>query len=240
MLAANSFGPYRTLLRNATYSPMMAVYLSHLKNQARSGTINPDENFAREIMQLFSTGLVQRHLDGSLKLDPSTGLPLATYDQADITEMARVMTGLSFSVRHNLTSAPTYPANTNQRIGTLVTNTDFFTNNGHLWWQSQWTSDLAMFPAPRLQRVHQLHRPHLSGGSRFRLEDPVPRQAGPEGPPHKIVEQRERQRRHRRCPRRAGRSSEHRSVHLPAVDPAAGHIESQPRIHSPGRNEIQG
>lgn len=147
MLAANAFGSYRTLLQKVTYSPMMAVYLSHLKNQARVGTINPDENFAREIMQLFSIGLVQRHPDGSLKLDAATGLPLATYDQADITEMARVMTGLSFGVRHNLTSAATYPTSTNQRIGALVTNTDFFTNNGHLWWQSQWTNDLAMFPA---------------------------------------------------------------------------------------------
>ncbi|MCB1227110.1 MAG: DUF1800 family protein [Verrucomicrobiales bacterium] len=147
MLTANAFGPYRTVLEKVTYSPMMGVYLSHLKNQARNGTINPDENFAREIMQLFSIGLVQRYADGSLKLDAVSGLPIPTYDQGDITEMARVMTGMSFSVRHALTTAATYPTSTQQRIGTLLTNTDFFTNNGHLWWQSQWTSDLGMFSA---------------------------------------------------------------------------------------------
>ena len=92
MLAANAFGPYRTVLEKVTYSPLMGIYLSHLKNQKRSGAISPDENYAREIMQLFSIGLVQRHLDGSLKLDPETGLPITTYDQGDITEMARVMT----------------------------------------------------------------------------------------------------------------------------------------------------
>ncbi|MEY4484763.1 MAG: hypothetical protein RL693_2215, partial [Verrucomicrobiota bacterium] len=54
MLASNAFGSYRTILQNVTYSPMMGVYLSHLKNQAARGTISPDENYAREIMQLFS------------------------------------------------------------------------------------------------------------------------------------------------------------------------------------------
>lgn len=135
MLATNAFGRYRTILEKVTYSPMMGVYLSHLKNQKLNGSIAPDENFAREIMQLFSIGLVQRHLDGSLKLDPATVLPIPTYDQGDITEMARVMTGMSFSKRH--------ASNT----GAVQDNTNFFQGNGHRYWQASWTNDLKMFSA---------------------------------------------------------------------------------------------
>ncbi|MCB1087091.1 MAG: DUF1800 family protein, partial [Verrucomicrobiae bacterium] len=148
MLATNAFGSYRTILEKVTYSPQMAVYLSHLKNQKKTGSISPDENFAREIMQLFSVGLVQRHLDGSLKLDADTGLPIPTYDQGDITELARVMTGLSFGTRHaNVSSTPTYPNASTQAIGAEQTNTSFTQGNGHLYWQGSWTNDLRMFSA---------------------------------------------------------------------------------------------
>lgn len=146
MLANNAFGSYRTILEKVTYSPQMGVYLSHLKNQKKSGSISPDENFAREIMQLFSIGLVQRHLDGSLKLDAVTGLPVATYDQGDITEMARVMTGLSFGKRHaNVSNVPTYPSASTQSIGAVQDNTSFTQGNGHRFWQASWTNDMKMF-----------------------------------------------------------------------------------------------
>ncbi len=146
MLAANAFGTYRTILQKVTYSPMMGIYLSHLKNQRRAGSISPDENYAREIMQLFSIGLVQRHLNGSLKLDPATALPLVTYDQADITELARVMTGLSFGQQHNSVSgAPTYPNPSTQQIGAVATNGNFFAGNGHRFWQGPWLTDMRMF-----------------------------------------------------------------------------------------------
>ncbi len=135
MLAANAFSRYRTILQNVTYSPMMGVYLSHLKNQEQTGSISPDENYAREIMQLFSIGLVQRHLDGSLKLDAVNALPIPTYDQEDITEMARVMTGLSFSRYH--------PGNT----GTETNNFDFLRSNGTRFWQGSWTNPMKMFSA---------------------------------------------------------------------------------------------
>ncbi len=149
MLAANAFGPYRDLLEDVTYSPMMGVYLSHLKNQKQSGSISPDENYAREIMQLFSIGLVQRHLDGTLKLDPVTVQPIPTYDQGDITEMARVMTGLSFGkFNATVTGAPTYPNPTNQAIGAVQTNTNFLLGgNGHRFWQARWTNPMRMFSA---------------------------------------------------------------------------------------------
>ncbi len=135
MLAANAFGSYRDVLEDVTYSPMMGVYLSHLKNQRQSGSISPDENFAREIMQLFSIGLVQRHSDGTLKLDPSTVQPIPTYDQGDITEMARVMTGLSFGMRH--------VSNT----GAVQVNSSFLQGNGHRYWQASWTNPMRMFSA---------------------------------------------------------------------------------------------
>lgn len=159
MLASNAFGPYRTILENVTYSPLMGVYLSHLKNQAARGTISPDENFAREIMQLFSIGLVQRFQDGTLQLDQN-GLPIATYDQTDISELARVMTGLSFGKVHSSVSAGTYPSATNQSIGTLVTNTSFTAGSGHRYWQGPWLNNMIMFATNG-----------LTGGSRVYYHD---------------------------------------------------------------------
>ncbi|MDB6120962.1 MAG: hypothetical protein JWO08_4743, partial [Verrucomicrobiaceae bacterium] len=103
MLAQGAFGKYRDLLEKVSYSPMMGTYLSHLRNRAHytSGGIDiyPDENYAREIMQLFTIGLVLRHPDGSLVLGPDA-LPVPTYNQTDITELARVLTGLTFGARH--------------------------------------------------------------------------------------------------------------------------------------------
>ena len=101
MLARNAFGSFRTVLEEVTYHPIMGVYLSSLQNAKTdliAGT-SPDENYAREVMQLFSIGLLRLHPDGTLKLNPTTGLPDATYDNFDITGMAKVMTGLSFSKR---------------------------------------------------------------------------------------------------------------------------------------------
>lgn len=132
-LAENAFSPYRKVLEDVTYSPMMGIYLSHLKNQKRSSSISPDENFAREIMQLFSIGLVLRHPDGTLRLDPVEVLPIPAYDQGDITEMARVMTGLSFGKRH---------AN---NTGAVQDNTSFTQGNGHRYWSASWTNPMKMF-----------------------------------------------------------------------------------------------
>lgn len=97
LLAKNAFGNFRTLLEQVSLNPIMGSYLSSLKNAKAdpvAGT-NPDENFAREIMQLFTVGLVQLQPDGTLKLD-AAGLPIATYNQTTITETARVFTGWSY------------------------------------------------------------------------------------------------------------------------------------------------
>lgn len=94
MLARNAFGNYRDLLEQVTLHPAMGIYLSMLGNQrAVAGTnLRPDENYAREMMQLFSIGLVELNLDGTLKRDAS-GQPIPTYNQDIIEGFARVFTG---------------------------------------------------------------------------------------------------------------------------------------------------
>jgi uncharacterized protein (DUF1800 family) len=94
MLARNAFGDFRQLLEDVTLHPAMGVYLSMLGNQkAVAGTnLRPDENYARELMQLFSVGLVELNPDGSTRLD-AQGQPIPTYDQAIIEGFARVFTG---------------------------------------------------------------------------------------------------------------------------------------------------
>ena len=97
MLLDHAFGNYRDLLLDVTLHPAMGVYLSHLNNakgDPDKGTF-PDENYAREVMQLFSIGLFELNPDGSEKLD-GDGRPVATYDNGDIGEFARVFTGLSW------------------------------------------------------------------------------------------------------------------------------------------------
>lgn len=105
MLARNAFGNFRTLLEEVTLHPAMGVYLSMLGNQkAVSGTnLRPDENYAREMMQLFSIGLVQLNLDGSIRTDAS-GQPIPTYNQEVIEGFARVFTGWKWDCP---TTAPT-------------------------------------------------------------------------------------------------------------------------------------
>lgn len=139
MLARDAFGPYRTLLQDVTLHPIMGRYLSHLKNQKQvvdsqgRVVVSPDENYAREVMQLFSIGLVQLHLDGTIRLGQDA-LPIATYTQADIGAMARVLTGWSFSKRNNGTTAE------------VIDNTSFTLSNGSRYYQAQWMYPMKMFP----------------------------------------------------------------------------------------------
>ncbi|HMA11416.1 MAG TPA: DUF1800 domain-containing protein [Steroidobacteraceae bacterium] len=103
MLARDAFGDYRKLLEDVTLHPAMGVYLSMLGNQkAVAGTnLRPDENYAREVMQLMSIGLVELNLDGSVKLDGG-GQPISTYDQSIIEGFARVFTGWNWSCQSTL------------------------------------------------------------------------------------------------------------------------------------------
>lgn len=96
-LLQHSFGNYRDLLREVSLHPCMGIYLSHLGNRKSDPVAKtfPDENYAREIMQLFSIGLWMRNPDGTRILD-GQGQPIPTYGNADITEFAKVFTGLSY------------------------------------------------------------------------------------------------------------------------------------------------
>lgn len=102
MLARNALGNFKTLLTDVTRSPMMGRYLSHYKNRkanTASGT-RPDENYAREVMQLFSIGLYQLNSNGTYVTD-GTGRPLETYTNDNITEFARVFTGFTDESTNN-------------------------------------------------------------------------------------------------------------------------------------------
>ena len=97
MLLRHALGNYGELLQDVARHPAMGAYLSHAGNQKADPSVPryPDENFARELMQLFTIGLWELNPDGSRKLD-GLGEPIPTYDNGDITEMARVFTGLYY------------------------------------------------------------------------------------------------------------------------------------------------
>ena len=95
-LADYAFGNYRDLLEFVTLSPAMGVYLNMLGNEKpdEDNNIRPDENFAREVMQLFTIGLDELNLDGSLKIQ--NGQPIPTYDIDTVKAYAHVFTGWHF------------------------------------------------------------------------------------------------------------------------------------------------
>ena len=93
LLEVNAFGNFRTLMQVVSTSVAMGQYLTFVNNvkaNPKTGSI-PDENYARELMQLFTIGLVQLNIDGTPKL--VNGQTVATYGQADVMGMAQVMTG---------------------------------------------------------------------------------------------------------------------------------------------------
>lgn len=94
----NAFANYKDILREVTLHPCMGFYLSHLDNPKTNEeeNIHPDENYAREIMQLFTVGLYELNRDGSRKKDAG-GKFIPTYDQDDIRELAKIFTGLGAS-----------------------------------------------------------------------------------------------------------------------------------------------
>ncbi len=107
MLGAHAFGNFRELLEAVTRHPMMGIYLSALRNQKTVGARVPDENYAREIMQLFTIGLRKLNQDGS----DTTVPPTPTYVNNDIKGLAKVFTGWSWAgsdtSNNRFLSAPT-------------------------------------------------------------------------------------------------------------------------------------
>jgi len=98
MLVRDSLGNYRTLLEDVTKSPIMGRYLSMLKNRKAdlANNIRPDENYAREVLQLFSIGLVELDQDGSVQLDAFLQ-PIPSYDQSVVEGFAQVFTGWTYA-----------------------------------------------------------------------------------------------------------------------------------------------
>jgi uncharacterized protein (DUF1800 family) len=107
MLNQNAFGNYFTLLRQVTLSPTMGRFLDMVNNRKETKGVEPNENYARELLQLFTLGLVQLNLDGTSKLDPATGKPLPTYTEADVKQFARAFTGWTYPTRPGET--PRFP-----------------------------------------------------------------------------------------------------------------------------------
>ncbi|MEO0673668.1 MAG: DUF1800 family protein, partial [Pseudomonadota bacterium] len=98
-LRRHAFGQYRDLLEDVTYAPLMGRWLTFLRNRKgdpRTGRV-PDENYAREILQLFSIGLLALNPDGTPRLD-NRGNRIETYDNSDIAGLARVFTGFWYDV----------------------------------------------------------------------------------------------------------------------------------------------
>ena len=102
LLGADAFGNFRTLLQDVTLNPMMGQFLSMLGNDKGNANTDPDENYAREVMQLFTIGLYQLNDDGSQKLD-ATGNPIPTYSNTDVQGLAKVFTGFSWNIPGNST-----------------------------------------------------------------------------------------------------------------------------------------
>jgi uncharacterized protein (DUF1800 family) len=96
-LGKDAFGNFRQLLEDVTLNPMMGQFLSMLGNDKGNATTDPDENYAREVMQLFTIGLWQLNDDGSQKLD-GNNQPIPTYSNADVKGLAAVFTGFSWQV----------------------------------------------------------------------------------------------------------------------------------------------
>jgi uncharacterized protein (DUF1800 family) len=90
LLARHAFGNYRDLMKDVTLHPTMGTYL----DMAISTRTNPNENYARELMQLFSIGLFMLNEDGTLQMD--NGSPIPTYDQNVVNDLTKVLTGWSF------------------------------------------------------------------------------------------------------------------------------------------------
>ena len=100
-LSRNAFGQYGTLLREMALNPAMGKYLALGHSRAPA----PNEDFAREVLQLFTVGLVELNLDGSPRLD-AQGKTIPTYDQARIAEFARALSGWGFANGFEDMSAP--------------------------------------------------------------------------------------------------------------------------------------
>jgi uncharacterized protein (DUF1800 family) len=109
MMMKDAFGNFSDLLKDVTLSPVMGNYLDMVNNDKpnpATGT-QANENYAREVLQLFTIGLEQLNPDGTRQLD-SSGNPIPTYNQDTITNFARVFTGWTYPPGSSFPSSPNY------------------------------------------------------------------------------------------------------------------------------------
>jgi uncharacterized protein (DUF1800 family) len=97
LLAEHAFGNFRTLLETVTLHPAMGIFLSMVRNEKAdlARNVRPDENFAREVLQLFTIGLYELDENGEVRTD--AGQPIPSYDQTTVEEFAKVFTGWTFA-----------------------------------------------------------------------------------------------------------------------------------------------
>ena len=110
MLLDNAFSNYRVLLEHVTLHPAMGDYLDMVNNDKPSATVQANENYAREVLQLFSIGLSRLNVDGTSVKD-ANGVPVPTYDQPVVTAFAKAFTGWTYAARPSTTSKWTNPIN---------------------------------------------------------------------------------------------------------------------------------
>ena len=118
VLCKNAFGNFRALLKDITLNIAMGEYLNTLGNQkedVKSGRL-PDENYAREVMQLFTIGLLQLNIDGTPKLG-ANGQPLETFTQSDVSNLARVFTGYESDNTEGYSQSAVAPTYTLRNVG---------------------------------------------------------------------------------------------------------------------------
>jgi len=110
LLCQHAFGNYRDLLEALTLNPAMGAFLStrgNAREDPATGRL-PDENYAREVMQLFSVGLHHLNMDGTPRLD-ARGQPIETYSADDVSNLARVFTGYNHDYSHGWFNSPKPP-----------------------------------------------------------------------------------------------------------------------------------
>ena len=149
MLTERSSGTYRELLEGVALHPAMGMYLSHIYNRQEDPAIGrvPDENFAREVMQLFSIGLYELNDDGTLKLN--NGQPVETYTPEDVKGLAKVFTGWGWA----------RPA-----------------GNNALWWQCFWAAPECRSPMQGISPMMGYKEAHSTSEKRF-LSVTIPAQS---------------------------------------------------------------
>ncbi|TAG84639.1 MAG: DUF1800 family protein [Burkholderiales bacterium] len=176
ILADNAFGNYRDILKRIALSPAQGRYLSHLRNDGQSA--NPNENFAREILQLFAVGLFDLDMTGEKKL--SGGNPIASYDEDIVKGFAKIFTGFAFDDPYCKVGDPGWRIQVGD--GSVAACRDAYTDQHPSWfWEpgrtdlgpnfppvlAGWTRSMVAFPGRHSAQSKQLLRypsyPEIAG-----------------------------------------------------------------------------